>query len=236
MFSKTAAFYDAIYAARGKDYRREADEIVACLRRVWPQAATLLDVGCGTGAHLEQFERQGLACRGLDLDPEMVALARARCPEIEIEVADMLDFALPERFDAVTSLFGAAAYSRTRERLALSVATMGRHLTAGGILFVEPFVAPDAFQVGNLHAVFVDEPDLKIARMNVSKRLGPMAIIDFHYLIATKRKGVERLFERHELGLFSQDEYRDAFAAAGLSFEVLATAPFDRGLYMGAKV
>jgi SAM-dependent methyltransferase len=233
MFTKTAGFYDAIYAARGKDYVREADAVVAHLRRVNPRARSLLDVGCGTGAHLACFQRHNLACRGIDKDPEMVALARARCPEIEIEPGDMLDFALPERFDAVTCLFGAVAYSRTPDHLATAVATMARHLSDDGILFVEPFIDPDAYQVGNLHGVFVDDPDLKIARMNVSKRIGSIAIIDFHYLIGTKRNGIERLFERHELGLFSQAQYRAAFEAAGLPFEALAEPAFDRGLYLG---
>ena len=235
MFTETAAFYDAIYAARGKDYVREADAVVAHLRRVRPDAASLLDVGCGTGAHLARFQENNLACRGIDKDVKMVALARARCPEIEIEPGDMLDFVLPERFDAVTCLFGAAAYARTPDRLGRAIANMSQHLGERGVLFVEPFIEPDAFEVGNLHSIFVDEPDLKIARMNVSKRVGPIAIIDFHYLIATKRSGVERRFERHELGLFSENDYRGAFRAAGLSVEALDEPAFPHGLYLGSK-
>ena len=235
MFTETAAFYDAIYAARGKDYVREADAVVAHLRRVRPDAASLLDVGCGTGSHLARFQKHNLACRGIDKDVKMVALARARCPDIEIEPGDMLDFVLPEHYDALTCLFGAVAYVRTRDRLETAVANMSRHLGARGVLFVEPFIDAEAFQVGHLHSIFVDEPELKIARMNVSKRVGPIAIIDFHYLIATKRSGVERRFERHELGLFSEDNYREAFRAAGLSFEALAEPAFERGLYLGVK-
>jgi SAM-dependent methyltransferase len=235
MFTATAAFYDAIYAAMGKDYAREAEALVAQIRRVRPNAATLLDVGCGTGAHLEQFAKHGFACRGVDKDHKMAALARARCPEIAIEPGDMLDFALPERYDVVTCLFASIAYSRTADRLAAAVANIAAHLGEGGILLIEPFIARDQWQVGNLHAVYVDQPDLKIARMNVSKQLGAIAIIDFHYMIATKRAGVERLFERHELGLFTEDDYRKAFAAAGLQFDALEEPAFPRGLYLGTK-
>jgi ubiquinone/menaquinone biosynthesis C-methylase UbiE len=73
VFSKTARLYDAIYAAVGKDYRREALEVVGIVERANPGARTLLDVGCGTGSHLLVFaERFG--CSGIDKDAEMVAL------------------------------------------------------------------------------------------------------------------------------------------------------------------
>jgi SAM-dependent methyltransferase len=237
MFTKTAAFYDAIYAARGKAYAREADALAARVRERRPQAATLLDVACGTGAHLERFAHLGFACRGLDKEPQMVAIARSRLPGVEIEPGDMLDFSLPERYDVVTCLFGSVAYARTRDRLEQAIANMAAHLAPAGLLLVEPFLPPGEYLVGNLDALFVDEPDLKIARMNVSRRIANLALLDFHYLIATKRFGVERHFERHELGLFTEEEYRAAFAAAGLAFESLAepATSFERGLYLGHR-
>lgn len=235
MFTETATFYDAIYAALGKDYAAEVAALVACFRAICPHSARLLDVGCGTGAHLEQFTRHNLACRGLDKDHKMVALARARCPEIEIEPGDVLDFSLPERYDVITCLFAAIAYVRTKDRLKRAVANMAAHLDNGGALFVEPFIGPETYLAGTLHALFVDQPNLKIARMNVSRRIGNLAILDFHYLIGTKKSGIERHFERHELGLFGEDEYREAFREAGLSFEALDEPAFKRGLYVGLK-
>ncbi|MGP6159471.1 MAG: class I SAM-dependent methyltransferase [Vulcanimicrobiaceae bacterium] len=237
MFTKTAAFYDTLYAALGKDYAREADALTARIRERRPQAATLLDVACGTGAHLEHFVRHGFACRGLDADLQMVTIARSRLPEMQIEPGDMLDFRLPERYDVVTTLFGSVAYTRTRDHLERAVASMAAHLSPTGLLFIEPFVSREDYVAGNLSAVYVDQPDLKMARMNVSRRIKNLALLDFHYLIATKREGVERYFERHELGLFTETDYRDAFAAAGLAFEKLDEPPiaFGRGLYLGYR-
>jgi len=237
VFTKTAAFYDKIYAARGKDYEREADAVVALVRKRLPRAATLLDVACGTGAHLEHFVRRGFACRGLDKDLQMVAIARSRLPEVEVEPGDMLEFRRPERYDVVTCLFGSVAYARTLERMGRAIAGMAGHLNPSGLLLVEPFVPPDLYVTGNLRAVFVDEPDLKIARMNVSRQVGDVALVDFHYLVATKRSGIERHFERHELGLFTQQQYFNAFAAAGLEFEALSDVAFafERGLYLGRR-
>jgi hypothetical protein len=41
-------------------------------------------------------------------------------------------------------------------------------------------------------------------------------MLDFHYLVATS-EGVEHFTEHHELGLFTEEEYRAAFMQAGLA-------------------
>jgi SAM-dependent methyltransferase len=231
VFTKTARFYDAVYEAIGKDYRREALEVIGVVERANPQARTLLDVGCGTGLHLSIFSER-YECAGIDKDPEMVALARARCPDVDIEPGDMLDFARDARYDAITCLFAAVTYARTAARLTAAVANMAGHLAPGGVLVAEPFVPRHDYRPGMLNAVFVDKPDLKLSRMNVSKQVGPIAIMDFHYLVGTLA-GIERYFERHEVGLFEESDYRDAFAAAGLSFAAHESDAFKRGLYVG---
>ena len=83
--------------------------------------------------------------------------------------------------------------------------------------------------------MFVDEPELKLARMSVSKQIGTIAIIDFHYMIATRKGGVEREFERHEIGLFEPAEYHAAFTRAGLTCETLEQALDRAGLKAGNK-
>lgn len=231
MFTKTARFYDAVYAATGKDYRREALEVVAMIDEINSRARSLLDVGCGTGSHLSVFSER-YACAAIDKDAEMVALARARCPDLDIEPGDMLEFAREARYDAITCLFAAVTYARTAARLTAAIANMRRHLAPGGVLVVEPFVARHDYRPGTLHAVFVDRPDLKLSRMNLSKQVGSIAIMDFHYLVGT-RMGIERYFERHEVGLFEESDYREAFAGAGLSFAPHVSEAFARGLYVG---
>ena len=230
MFTQSAAFYDAVYAARGKDYRAESDSLAKRIRSLRPDAVTLLDVGCGTGAHLAEFERLGFACRGVDADLKMVALARSRCAE-QIEPADMETLDLGERFDVVTCLFSVSGYARTPERLRKTVARLAAHLSDRGVLLVEPFLSFDEYRAGHIDAVFVDEPALKIARMSVSRQLGRIALLDFNYLVATPT-GVERLFERHELGLFGEADYELAFAEAGLLFD----APHETGLGFGRRL
>jgi SAM-dependent methyltransferase len=194
-------------------------------------ARTLLDVACGTGAHLEHLA--GYEAEGLDLDPEMLAVARERLPKVAFHEGDMVDFDLGKRFDAVVCMFSSIGYVRSEERLRSAIAAMAHHLEPGGVLVVEPWLSPEVWVDRHVGAVFVDEPELKIARMNVGQREGDISIFEFEYLVGTPN-GLERLNERHELGLFTVEQYLEAFRAAGLEADHDPEGPMGRGLYIGS--
>jgi len=231
MFSKSTAFYDALYSF--KDYAAEAARLRALIQER-THAATLLDVACGTGKHLELL-RQWYAVEGLDLDPDLLEIARHRLPDVPLNHGDMTDFDLGRQFDAVVCLFSSIGYAGTANLLRRALACMARHVAPGGALVVEPWFTPEAWHRGRPHALLVDQPDLKICRMNVSNAIdgpdGPISVLDFHYLVATPI-GVEHFTEHHELALFTDAQYRAAFAAAGLRVEHDPDGLIDRGLYI----
>ena len=168
---------------------------------------------------------------GLDLDPEMLAVARERLPNVPFHEGDMADFDLGKRFDAVVCMFSSIGYVRSEERLRSAIASMARHVEPGGVLVVEPWLAPEDWLDRHVGAVFVDEPELKIARMNIAQREGNVSIVEFEYLVGTP-DGIERFTERHELGLFTVEQYLEAFRAAGLEAEHDPEGPMGRGLYI----
>jgi SAM-dependent methyltransferase len=228
VFSRSARIYDAIYGSI-RDYPREAAELDRLIQERRPGAGTLLDVACGTGAHIEHLTTYEV--QGLDLDPEMLAIARERLPDVTFHQSDMADFDLGKRFDAVVCMFSSIGYVRTKERLRSAIASMARHLESGGALVVEPWLAPEGWRDRHVGAVFVDEPELKIARMNVAQSEGSVSIVEFEYLVGTPN-GVERFTERHELGLFTVEQYLEAFQAAGLDADHDPEGPMGRGLYV----
>ena len=87
---------------------------------------------------------------------------------------------------------------------------------------VKPWIAADRCEPGRVIARFVDEPDLKVACVNVSAVEGKVAVLLFHYLVGIP-EGVEYFMEQHELGLFTDEEYMRAFRGAGWTRRTIRT-------------
>src|SRR3954470_19646065 len=131
MFSKSAKFYDALY--QSKDYAAASARVHALIQQHNPDAKSLLDVGCGTGKHLELLSKF-YRCEGLDLNSDMLGIAAKRCPDIPLHHANMIDFELGRRFDSIICLFSSIAYVRTKDKLEQTLATFARHLEPNGVV------------------------------------------------------------------------------------------------------
>lgn len=232
MFSKTAQYYDAIYS--WKDYVAETSTIIEIIAQQGQSDGNrVLDVACGTGKHM-QYLLEDFEVEGLDLDENLLALARQRVPEAVFHHGDMVDFDLGKRFDVIICLFSSIGYVKTKERLHRAISCMANHLHPGGLLIVEPWIKPDEFSPGTVHAKFIDEPELKLARVNNSSVEGSISILDMHYLIGTPGS-IDHYVEKHELGLFTVDEMKKAFELADLDITFDEDGLMGRGLYIGKR-
>ena len=185
MFEKSAQLYDLAYSF--KDYARESAWIRDAVHARTPRARRLLDVGCGTGKHLEHL-RTEFACQGLDLNPEFVELARQRTG-LRVHRASMDSFEVEERFDAVVCLFSSIGYTSD---LPGAIRSMARHLNTGGVLIVEPWLRPDQWTGGHVQVIDHEGHGIRLVRMTTSWLDGTQSILDMHYLVATA-SGVEHL-------------------------------------------
>lgn len=232
MFSKTARFYDKIYSF--KDYRGEVERLIAIVREhLRSGGRRLLDVACGTGLHIE-YLKEHFDVEGLDINPELLELARQRNPGIPFHRGDMIDFDLGQMFDVVTCLFSSIGYVKTLDNVERAAGCMARHLTPGGLLLIEPWFPPDAWHAPSVHAMFIDEPELKIARVNTSFVDGRLSYFDLHYLVGTL-EGTEHFVERHELGLFETDEMLAALSSLGVEVTYDTEGLTGRGLFIGRR-
>jgi SAM-dependent methyltransferase len=234
MFTKTARYYDAIYEARGKDYEAEADWIRASVEAEFAQRrVSLLDVACGSAQHLERLAPH-FDVEGLDVDPAMIEVARERLPQVPFHVARMQDFALERRFDVIICLFSSIGYVKDELELRQTCANVYRHLNAGGIFLLEPWLDSDQFQAGTIHGVFVNRNEVKIARFEITERYGDTSVLRMHYMVA-QPSGVDQFEETHAMALFSDQTYRDSLASAGFDVRFERSDIFTRGLYISTR-
>ncbi|HEX8760515.1 MAG TPA: class I SAM-dependent methyltransferase [Pseudonocardiaceae bacterium] len=94
---------------------------------------SVLDAGCGTGRVAIELARRGLDVIGTDLDQDMIALARAKAPELTWVHADLSELDLTNRFDAVVLAGNVIPYVAVNRHQA-AVISCARHLTPNGRL------------------------------------------------------------------------------------------------------
>lgn len=104
---RTAAYYEQ-RRDQGRKWRAE-DEAAGELLRQVDRGARALDIPVGTGRLLTNMSARGFHAHGLDVSPDMLAIAKARADaigmEIELDVADIRNIPFKDgTFDLVTCL------------------------------------------------------------------------------------------------------------------------------------
>ena len=162
VFAHYARYYDLLY--RDKDYAAEAAYVHGLIQRHAPGAATILDLGCGTGVHAAQLAAQGYRVHGVDRSEEMLWRAEERLGGLPTEVAARLSFSagdirslrLAERFDAVVALFHVMSYQTANADLQAAFATAKAHLNPGGLFLFDCWYGP---------AVLTERPAVRVKRL-----------------------------------------------------------------------
>jgi SAM-dependent methyltransferase len=229
--NRSATVYDRLYWF--KDYPEEASRIIGAIEQAHPSASSLLEVACGTGRYLSLLGKR-FAVEGLDINADMLALARASNASIPLHEADMSQFDLGKTFDVVACLFSSIAYVRTIARFESAISSMARHVAPGGLLVIEPWFTPETLFVDTITMNTYDETDMKICWMYTTRKVESEALLEYEYLVGTP-EGVDRFTEMHHLGLFRHDDYSAAFARESLDLTYDSVGPARRGLYVGRR-
>ncbi len=96
-----AGMYDRLFDSMNKGLK------LVGVRMFRPsRGMSILDVGCGTGSHLELYQRYKCDLYGIDLSPSMLAIARERLGDTaQLDLGDASDMPYEDgRFDLVISM------------------------------------------------------------------------------------------------------------------------------------
>ncbi len=235
LYKSLAKYYDLIYT--WKDYGKEAVEIKKLINKYKLSAGKqLLDVACGTGSHIKYFV-DDFDCIGVDLNPEMLELAKEKAPKTKFIEVDMINLNIEQEFDAIVCLFSSIGYVKTEENLRKTITGFAKHLKKGGVVIIEPWLTKEIYRTGSPHMVTYDGENTKIARVNVSELKDDfISYFEMHYLIAETNKPVIHFVDRHELAMFPIDLISEIMKENSLQVNYLKKGLFDnRGLLIGQK-
>ncbi len=128
-------------AATGMDMHGEA-ALVASYR-----PATVLDAGCGTGRVAIELANRGPDVVGVDVDPAMLEVARAKAPGLRWVEADLTDptFDLGRTFDVVVMAGNVLIFVRSGTEGQV-IANTARHVSPGGHLVSGYSLRPGGLQ------------------------------------------------------------------------------------------
>lgn len=131
-YGEFAKFYDLVMDDPGPRAERIAEWIV----HYHPRAASLLELGCGTGSILARLDSVPHVT-GLDRSPEMLAVARKKVPGATLVEADMAEFELGRRFDVVACVFDTLNHLVSFDAWRTMFRTVHRHLEDDGLFLFD---------------------------------------------------------------------------------------------------
>lgn len=201
MYRTYAAYYDHFYHL--KNYDVESAFIHTLLSK--SHAQTLLDVGCGTGTHLSRLEQYGYACEGIDLNEEMVDIARKKLKGNVLQ-GDMRNFTLDKHYDAITSLFAVFNHNLNLEDAHKTLSQLRAHLKPDGILILDLYNPQSSGEKTSTH-----ESVSKVMKWNFDPESQIcQSVVTF---IDVKDKSFKQ--EKFPLRIYSISEMKQMLAEAG---------------------
>ena len=97
-------------------------------------SAEVLDVGCGTGTILRTLsDREDISAHGIDVEPEMIKIARNKCPDADIRLCSCEETPYTDnQFDVLTACM---AYHHFPDKEAFEKEAL-RILKTDGLLYI----------------------------------------------------------------------------------------------------
>ena len=141
LYSDLAYLYDAMYQTF-IDYDKEFGLYADLLSQY--QAKSVLEIGCGSGHLAKRFTDQQYDYRGVDISPQMLDIARRRCPQTQFEQADMRTITTGRLFDAVLITARSISYIIHNQEILSTFRHIGQCLPANGKLIFD-FIDANTF-------------------------------------------------------------------------------------------
>jgi ubiquinone/menaquinone biosynthesis C-methylase UbiE len=228
-----AGQYDQLYSE--KSYGTECDLIEkATHMNMKVKPTTILDVGCGTGAHAIELAKRGYRVTGVDLSQPMLEHAKHKANELEASKrpeffhGDARSFDLNKQYDVVIMMFAVVGYLTTNEDVLAGLRNVRRHLKPGGLFVCDFWYGPSVLSVRPTDRVRV----IDVEKGRVIRAASTQLDISNHTADVTFRlwslQGdvlAAETVETHRMRYFFPQEFSLFLSAAQMKISTLSAFP-----------
>jgi SAM-dependent methyltransferase len=231
LYSELAEHYFAIES----HHRNIIDDVALVLEMTPPKGQkALLDVGCGSGEHLNEFARRGFQCTGIDTSDTILSVAKRRFPDAGVFIrSNMLDISFLDEFDVTVSFFGTINYLLEDDELAQFFRNIHSALKSGGRIFLEIW---NSFPVQKIrtkkltHISSTSETSATIERFRGFTLLeeSPRTIVEVNYrYIISDKTGTRQILDQHIMRAFSHNEIETILEQSGFMIAHIFSGPHN---------
>ncbi len=227
-----AGQYDQLYAE--KDYAAECDLVLEAFRRhATGMPRSLLDVGCGTGAHAITLAERGLRVTGVDLSQAMLDRAidkSSALPSPQRPVflqGNAIDFVTGQRHEAAIMMFAVVGYLTRNEDVLAGLRNIRRHLVPGAPFVCDFWYGPSVLSVRPTDRVRVlptDGGQVIRAASTTLDIVNHTADVTFNLWALQGERLVGQTSETHRMRYFFPQEFSLLLQIAG--FEPVSLSAF----------
>lgn len=212
VFNDYAYYYNAFY--QNKDYRTEAKQVDSLLKKYRKDINTVIDFGCGTGKHDVEFAKLGYQCKGIDVSPFMIELAKKNISQekimIDFSEADIRRYTTEEKYDAVISLFHVISYQNKNEDVLDTFHSARKVLNKEGLFLFDVWYGSGVLSdKPSIRVKEIEDKDNRLVRIATPTMFEDKNIVDVFYkifIINKKTNQIHMIEEIHSMRYFFRPE------------------------------
>jgi SAM-dependent methyltransferase len=228
-YTSLAKYYDLIFSR--KDYPQEVEFIRSLVKSHCPNAQSILDVGCGTGEHLNLLKDEFETLWGVDLNQEIINEAQKKSDKINYQLGGMKDFRIDTKFDVITCLYSVFNYNLTPEDAVLTLKNFKAHLNPGGVLIFALYTPHNTDKVISLHMGNNDEVEVAKINQYIFDPSTSFETTDFLVLLKTSAGVDFKVEKNHKFRIYNTEEFSALCQRSGLNkheyFDRFQNKPID---------
>lgn len=186
-YLEIAGYYDNIVGER-----YEIPFIKKLVNEHFPEAKSVLEIACGTGAVLEQFS-ESYQVSGLDISNTMLKRAESRISGAQFYQADMRAFDIGEKFDVILCIFNSINHLHTFSDWKKVFECVAKHLNKGGV-FIFDIISMHGLKAFLTEPPIIEHVDDKVVLMQYKR--AKRGMLDLRVKVFRQEKGEQ--FKLHE--------------------------------------